>query len=145
MAAGTFWVIVFYGTPKGDWGLWHLFAPHTWSWFRKTGYKHCVAIREVPGGYILVDWHLHGLDIRNITPNEMLKMQATYNRLNAKAWQIRAVQTRMPYMGVYTCATFIARLCGLRGPFWLPYRLSRALVRRGAVPFCPVRWRVIDG
>ena len=144
MATGSVWVIVVSGTPRGNWGRWHLFWPHTWPGCRKTGYQHCVAIREVPGGYLLVDPHNKGLAIRYITETEMVKMRAIYNRLNATAWQIRATQQHLPLVGIYTCSTVISRLCGLRGLFWAPYRLSCALPHAGAVPFCPIRWRILD-
>lgn len=103
--------------------------PYWWTRILKPGFSHCYVLKEVEGGYILLNPCFAAIDLQFIPygqkfppyldkPTIVVKIHTTVNQ-----------DRKRPLIQAVTCVEFVKALLGIRRwPLWTPYQLYRYLL-----------------
>lgn len=120
------WVTIFFDPPQGN----PVYHP-----FMKRGFKHCFSLAKEETGWLYAESYNRGIHIGFYDDERIKKIFRVILDWDAKALQLRSTETYQLPLSPLTCATFCAKLHGLRGTTITPFRLYCALQRRGASVF----------
>lgn len=117
-----------------------VFTDHTdLAWLRllRPGFRHCFAVVQVDGAWVIVDPLSHWTTLRVVPELAGWQPEPWFRHLGLTVVAATAVEPapRLAPWRPYTCVEAVKRLLGLRLPgVFTPWQLYRALVAGAFVP-----------
>lgn len=117
-----------------------VFTDHTdLAWLRllRPGFRHCFAVVQVDGAWVIVDPLSHWTTLRVVPELAGWQPEPWFRHLGLTVVAAAAVEPapRLAPWRPYTCVEAVKRLLGLRLPgVFTPWQLYRALVAKASVP-----------
>lgn len=120
------WVTIFFDPPRGN-PFYHPLV--------KKGFKHCISMAQVENGWLYAESFNKGIHLDYYDDAIVKKIFRVFLEWDAIALKFRSTETYQYPLSPLTCATFCAKINGLRGTTITPFRLYCALRKRGASVF----------